>query len=264
MTTPKKMREAPFPKELVKVILENAGDKIILVGGQALSFWIDYFELNWSSGFPFVSRDIDFLTQSSVDSYVVNKFSNVIHGSSYFPSIHALTALVGQSVKEISDDEYLNIDILHKVLSGTEGVRLRAVSLLFNGKPLRVMHPFDVLASRLINIYKLKDKQTTLGAEQLKSAIEVSRCELHRVFDSGENIRPAFQFLVALAKSDAGKKISKRWGIHVADAIDPMIRASEPDFLSIELPNILSLMSDDAKEEFNRELNRLGESERQK
>ena len=127
MVTQKKKHEAVLPPEVVSKLLEAAGDRIVLVGGQALSFWIDHFNVSWPINLTFVSRDMDFLFPNAADSFEVNRFSKILGGYAIFPSKNALTALIGQAVLEISDDEYYNVDILHKVLTDTDGVRKRAV-----------------------------------------------------------------------------------------------------------------------------------------
>lgn len=44
-----------------------------------------------------------------------------------------------------------------------------------------VMHPFDLLKSRLANPHELRDKQTDKGAAQLRLAIDVARAYSTRI-----------------------------------------------------------------------------------
>jgi hypothetical protein len=46
-----------------------------------------------------------------------------------------------------------------------------------------------------------------------------------------------------LALSDAGRKVAKRYGVHVADAIDPAPVRHIRQFVSKKLPQVLKLMS---------------------
>lgn len=245
MTTPKKKREAVLPPEVVSKLLEEAGDRVVLVGGQALAFWAAHFDVAWSINMAYVSKDMDFLSPSAADFSEVHRFAKILGGYAIFPSKHALTALIGQAVLEISEDEYFNVDVLHKVLTGTEGVRNRAVSMQFNGKPCKVMHPMDVLASRLINLYKLEEKQTELGVSQLVMAIDVMRSYLRMLNDEGGDVRAPVNFVSVLSKSDAGKNVVKRWGVHVADAIDASVAIHNQNFRDIQLPRLKPFMSED-------------------
>jgi hypothetical protein len=247
MTTPKtkKKVEAVLPQSLVNHLLEGAGPKVILVGGQALAYWAQYFGVSPPERMQHVSRDIDFLAESAADFSEVQRFSRLLGGYSIFPSKHSLTALVGQAVKEISEEEYFNIDVLYKVLSGTEGVRGRALEVHLNKSVFRVMHPLDVLASRLINLYKIPEKQTEIGQMQLDIAISIGREYLRHLSRSDDNseVRASMKFITKLARSDAGRKVAKRWGLHVADSLDPRVRINDPMFMEFELDRISPLMS---------------------
>lgn len=237
----KKKSEAIFPKDVVVHLLKEAGSNVILVGGQALSYWAQYFDIDAPVSLPHISRDLDFLARNPSDIFEVQRFAQILGGYPVYPSKHALTILIGQAIKEISDDEYFNIDILHKVYSGTEGVKKRAILAEIDGKVISVMNPLDVLASRLINLHKIPQKQNDAGVTQLSLAIVVARCFL---CSAQVNASAALHFYVALAKSDAGRKVASRWGIHVADAIDPAVMNDTPLFFEHQWPHIQLLMSD--------------------
>ena len=49
--------------------------------------------------------------------------------------------------------------------------------------------------------------------------------------------------LERLALSDAGRKVAKRYGVHVADAIDPGPVVHIKSFMTKKLPQLLNLMS---------------------
>jgi hypothetical protein len=49
--------------------------------------------------------------------------------------------------------------------------------------------------------------------------------------------------IATLALSDAGRKVAQRYGVHVADAIDPAPVAHIKPFVSKKLPQLLKLMS---------------------
>jgi hypothetical protein len=51
-----------------------------------------------------------------------------------------------------------------------------------------------------------------------------------------------------LALSDAGRKLAKRYGVHVADAIDPTPLLHLESFATKKLPQLLRLMSAQRRE----------------
>jgi hypothetical protein len=247
--------EAVTPPETIQKLLGAGGDDLVLVGGQALAFWVDQYRLSHHDPkLPAISNDVDFLSRSAGDKDVVSKLADAISGEAVFPSKRALTALVGQAIIDISDDEYINVDVIHKLI-GLNGdtVRKRAVRVA-SGKgrsTFLVMHPLDVLHSRLANLHQLPDKQNDKGRMQLALAIDVGREFLRSAAKEakpGETAagRSPLQGYVSaierMATDDAGRKVAKRHGLHVADAIDPHLIPPGP-FWTKRWPGLQKLMS---------------------
>ena len=57
----------------------------------------------------------------------------------------------------------------------------------------------------------------------------------------------------ALSLSDAGRKVAKGHGVHVADAIDPTPVGHIKPFVSKKLPQLLKLMSAERRAELQRQ-----------
>lgn len=247
--------EAVTPPETVERLLQAAGGDLVLVGGQALAFWVDYYGVSpHESGVPAISNDVDFLAQSAGDKDPVRRFAQAIGGQAVFPNKRALTALVGQAVREVSDEEYLNVDVIFKVV-GLEGetVYKRAVKITAGeGRAsFLVMHPLDVLQSRVANLHKLPDKQNDKGRMQLALAIEVGREFLRgaardaQAAETAAGRSPIQDFVSAIERmaiEDAGRKVAARHGLHVADAIDPHLIPPGP-FWTKRWPALKNLMS---------------------
>ncbi|MBV8037018.1 hypothetical protein [Roseateles sp.] len=113
------------------------------------------------------------------------------------------------------------------------------------------MHPLHVLRSRLVNLHKLPEKQNDKGELQLVLAIGVVREFLkrtaaiepaERVATGRSPIQRYVNDIVMMARGDAGKKVAKRAGIYVADAIDPSLIPAGP-FWEKAWPRIKPLMS---------------------
>jgi hypothetical protein len=171
-----------------------------------------------------------------------------------FPQKKDITMLVGQVLKDLPGGNYVNIDVLFRVYGdiATEAIASRAVLAENPAGRFRVMHPLDVLQGRLENVHGLAAKQDEHGLAQLRLAIDMSRNfvadiasqEASGVDGAG---RPVvlrhFARIETLALSDAGRKGAKRYGVHVADAIDPALVGHIKPFVSKKLPRLLKLMS---------------------
>jgi hypothetical protein len=243
-------REAIVPAGVVEALLGAAGDRLVLVGGQALKVWMDRYGVTMPARVSYVSRDVDFLAESASDTGAVRRLARALGGRTVFPRRRAaLTALVGQAVKSISDHEVLNVDVLHRVFGADKRLRTRAVTIRLSKVELRVMHPLDVLKSRLDNLHGLREKQNELGEAQLRAAIEVARAfqrEAAAVENTPRSRRPTTlryaSFVERLAISDAGRKVAARHGIHVADAVEPSA-VPHDGFREKTLPRLARRMS---------------------
>lgn len=251
----KKKTEAITPPTTILKLLDAGGDDLVLVGGQALAFWVDWYGLSHRhTGIPAISNDVDFLSMSRADTEAVDRLASAIKGRAIYPSKRALTALVGQAVLDVSDEEYVNVDVIFKVV-GLEGntVRRRAIKIT---PPARrsaflVMHPLDVLQSRLANLHKLRDKQNDKGRMQLALAIDVGRefvrgaAREAKAAETAAGRGPVQDYVSAierLACEDAGRKVAARHGLHVADAIDPHFIPPGPFWIK-RWPALKQLMS---------------------
>ena len=249
-------REAIVPKELVDKLLLAAGETLVLVGGQALKVWMDRYEVVMPPRIAYVSRDVDFLADSSADTEAVRRLARMLGGRAIFPRRRAaVSALVGQAVREISEDEVFNVDVIHRVFGADDDVRARAVEVRLPGVMFRVMHPLDVLKSRLDNLAGLAEKQNELGKAQLAAAIDVARaflCEAAAAENRPRSRRPTTLryagFIERLATGTAGKKVAARYRIFVADALEPDAIPSR-EFREKKLPRLASLMSPARRDE---------------
>ncbi len=243
--------ETPLP--LVKRLLGAADQNEVLVGGQALSVWIVKYGLQLPADLPVITRDTDFLTQSAVATASVEKFARAINGKASFPRRLDLTALVGQVELAVSDESYVNVDVIFQIVGlDPAKVLARAVRVELSGSTtFLLMHPFDLLKSRLANLHELREKQNAKGAAQLRLAIDVARAYLQEqaarypAAETGAGRSP-IQTLVSeiekMAIDDAGRKVAKRWGVHVADAIDPSLIPAGA-FWTRKWPTLEALMS---------------------
>jgi len=163
-----------------------------------------------------------------------------------------MTSLVGQAFLLLPDDEYINVDVLWRLVGLTaEQVRSRAVTAERVDVSFRVMHELHVLRSRLINLHELKEKQNEKGQLQLRLAIDVAREFLraeatkYSIEETGAGRSPLqafFKEITKLARDDAGQNVAQRYGIHVADAIDPLLIPAGP-FWDRQWPQLAGLMS---------------------
>jgi hypothetical protein len=248
--------EVCVPPELLGRILALADNGMILIGGQALAFWAAYYET--PAPVIAITKDVDLIgTRADVE-----RLARGLDARPVFPSKRNMTLLVGQVLKDLPGGNYINIDVMSRVYGDltTEAITSRAVPAESPAGRFLVMHPLDVLQGRLENVYGLAAKQDEHGMAQLNVAIDVARkfvadIASQEAGDTAASPRPvALRHLARierLALSDAGRKVAKRYGIHVADAIDPAPVGHIAQFMSKKLPQLLKLMSAQRRAELN-------------
>jgi hypothetical protein len=246
-----------MPASMVLRVLQAAGEDVVLVGGQALAFWMDRFGIRQPGDLPAVSRDVDFFTRDAANTAPLRAFAQAIRGRANALPPEAITALVGNAVAAAGEDSVYNVDLLHSVVGLTRAeIDDNAVRVRIGGvpHPVRVMHPLDVLQSRSANLHELREKQDDLGRLQLRLAIEVARCFLELEMDgleathqrSAKAAERAAMDLVGAVVDAAGraaaKKNAERHGIHLADAI-PAWRIRSAAFWDRQWPHLRERMS---------------------
>lgn len=229
-----------MPAALVRRVLEGASDDVVLVGGQALAFWMDRFGVAQPPDLPAVSRDVDFFTRDPANAAPLRQFAQAIHGQVEVLPPEAISALIGSAIAPAGDDAVYNVDLLHALVGlQREEVERNAVVATLPGveQALKVMHPLHVLQSRNANLHTLEQKQDAIGQLQLRLAIEVARRFLESEMDRLDLSDPQAReravldlvhVVIDLSAESAATKNAERYGIHVADAIPAWRIRSRP------------------------------------
>lgn len=241
--------EVPPPQEVIDELLKVAGPSLVMVGGQALAFWMARYQLvhDVPDLGGSITRDVDFLARSPTDHEAVKRLALTLGGQVVIPDRNQLTALVGQAIRQVDENNVWNVDVIFRLI-GNDARSIFAEAAetdLGEGWTLNVMNPLHVLKSRLDNLYVLRDKQNSLGEAQLRCAIEVVQRfqrELANAGDTAAIKRTVREVARWALRTDAGKKIARRRGIHVADAIEANLIQCL-NFRSLHLPRLLPAMS---------------------
>jgi hypothetical protein len=121
-----------------------------------------------------VTRDADFIGSADTALRIKGSLSNKewrfeqVRPGTHSPVTAQLTLRTQNGIKEI--DFLVSIVGLH-----TDAIRKRAVPLeLPNGTVVTVLHPLDVLASRLHNLAEIPEKRNDQGVAQARLAIGVT------------------------------------------------------------------------------------------
>lgn len=170
----KRDTEAPLTPADVQKILSICSPRALLVGGQALAFWADHLQVkrpgNLVSG---VTADADFIG----DSLLAKTLGKRLGWDTWIPALDDATPQTGKVSHRLKNGGVKQVDFLSGVAGlTTKDLARRAVEMeVPDIGHLRVIHPVDVLDSRIQNLHLLPEKRTDAGIAQARLSIDVAR-----------------------------------------------------------------------------------------
>lgn len=166
--------EAPLSPEDVRTILAICSPKALLVGGQALAFWADHLLVKRPANLvASVTADADFIG----DSALARDLGKRLGWKTWIPSLDDATPQTGKVTQRTRSGAVKQVDFLSGVIGlTTKDIARRAAEMEVPGiGVVRVLHPVDVLDSRIQNLHLLPEKRTAAGISQARLAVDVVR-----------------------------------------------------------------------------------------
>lgn len=219
--------EAPLDGATIDRFLSNMGTEMVLVGGQALGFWMSRFGIE-PDGVA-ISNDGEALGKVA---HAI-ELAQALKARIELPEKTSRTAIVAQLRLPGADGKVRNIDVLHllytvaglkKSSAFTRRVIDDSVEVEWRpGRFIRVMDPFDVLESRAQNAVGLLDEKGPHVLTQAAWAVDVARAALLRLAahpGSSDRLGTRIQRVYTLARSQVGRRLLSEHGIELLDAVD--------------------------------------------
>jgi hypothetical protein len=212
-----KATEAPLTQRELQRILKVCSTQGLLVGGQALAFWADHLGVvrppELESG---VTADADFIGDASL----ARKLGQVLGWTTWVPSLDDATPQTGKVTKRLQGGSVKQVDFLSGVAGlTTKDLVRRAIELKIpKVGNLRVIHPVDVLDSRIQNLHLLSSKRNASGLAQARLAIDVVNAFVRAEIDA-DGERAGLRLLERLV--DIAADLSARQ-VFLRHAIDPL------------------------------------------
>lgn len=190
---------------------------VVLVGGQSLNFWAEQLrdavpELERLA--PFQSSDVDFL--GTVQD--VQTCARRLGGKVAYPSPDQFNTPEVGVVYCILKGNRVKIDFLG-YLAGLDShdIRKAAIPAEMDGVVLRVMHPINVLRSRVANVVQLR-RRDSLALRQTRVAIHIAAEYTRRV--GLERPRTALNLIEEVFDIACSKEGIRVWYDHGIDVFD--------------------------------------------
>jgi hypothetical protein len=239
--------ELALSEEEIGTILKFCGQDALLVGGQALAVWAQFFAVEPTGELADkVTLDVDFVGSQAV----ANALSVALRWRLYLPSMEDSTPQTAKVSITLPDGGIKQIDFLSSIAGlDTVSIEARAVDLvLANGAHIRVLHPLDVLESRLRNVDLLPSKQNAAGRAQMKLAVDVM-AKFLRVLLAKESVQMVLEAVERVADIALDPRLSL---VLLAEGIDllaevPVQEINSVPFRGRRWPQLLAAQSRLAK-----------------
>jgi hypothetical protein len=214
------------PSDLPKFFhaLQKATQPAILVGGQSLTFWVDFFKIPVpKSNTPYLTQDADVLATKH-DARI---FATELHGTLNIPKSDDHTPNTAIVTYNTPDGRTLFVDFMGTLI-GLTNQEIRKTAVEFEHPEygfIRILHPTLVLKSRIVNLHRLQSKRDTNGIEQARLAVLAAKAFFENYISLGlagtnpdRYLVERVKWLGKLALSDAGIYVFTQWGIDVMEA----------------------------------------------
>lgn len=229
------------PEDAAFLIAQTRSDRAVLVGGQAVAFWVKQFGLR--TRLPALTVDIDFLATRAEAKRVAARLT-VRH----VLKTATLDDNTSNSAVLLVTLEHLPQPVLIDYMAGIIGVDSKAVEksaveVRFDGQPLRIIHPLHLLQSKIGNLYHLRSKRTEAGIEQARLAIEIAASFLEQARLAKRERLKAIESIGKYAATAPARFAAENFGLECLNAIPAALLrkgALPEEFLKKRWPQILA------------------------
>ena len=205
------------PEDAAWLIARTTTDKTVLIGGQAVSFWARYFGIN--PRLAALTADIDYFGTKAEAKRV----------SGHLKQPHRLKiatledATPNTAVLLVPMEGYpepIIIDYLASMIGVRPGdVQKSAVTIEIDQQRLRVLHPLQLLQSKIWNLYALQAKRTPEGLEQARLTIAIVAAYVKEALETQRALLSAIETIARFAATDPARFAREKFGLECMNAV---------------------------------------------
>ena len=205
------------PEDAALLIGQTRSDNTVLIGGQAVAFWIRYFKIH--APLPALTVDIDYLgTKAEAKRASARlKLRHTLRIAT-FDDHTPNSALL--SVNLAGYPEPVLIDYLTSIVGvESKAIEKSAVVVEFEGEPLRILHPLQLLQAKIWNLYRLEQQRTPEGIEQARLAIAIAAAFIEQADMKQRELLNAIEAIGRFAATLPARFAADKYGLDCLTAV---------------------------------------------
>jgi hypothetical protein len=237
------LQEVELTADEIERILRVCGPRALLVGGQALATWAVHYGIHPVGKLSrMVTMDADFIGTSMVAQALQRSLGRP--WKLRVATIEDAGVQVAKVYAKVPEEGIKQVDFLAAIVGlDTRDLLKRAAEItLADGVTVQLMHPLDVLESRLRNLDALPAKRNVVGIAQARLAVSVVRAFIENHMDAGGDpriVRQSVKRVEKLALDSRLSRVAFTYHIDVLAAI-PVRRIAYPRFHEQQWPRTLA------------------------
>ena len=205
------------PEDAAVLIKQTRSGNTVLIGGQAVAFWIRYFGIE--PRLPALTTDIDYLgTKAEAKRASARlQFRHTLKVATFDDATPGTAMLL---VEMEGYPEPVLIDYLASIIGvESRAIEKSAVTVELEGDPLRVLHPLQLLQAKIWNLYRLEHKRTAEGIEQARLAIEIAAAFIEQAGMDQKTLQKAIEAIGRFAATVPARYAREQYGLDCLKAI---------------------------------------------
>lgn len=247
MTESTQLPEVALTEEEIESVYRGCGGRALLVGGQALAFWAQYYRIAPVGVLsPSITRDVDFVGTAQDASRVAESMKS-LGWKLWRPSMDDATPQTAKLSKTVLGHGIKQVDFLSGIVGlKTESIRKRAVRFVRqSGAQLWVLHPLDVLASRLKNLAHLPSKRNAQGIAQASLGVDVASAFLLQQGREAtqRELLDAIERVVSIAQDKELDAVFHDYGFNLLASI-PVDQVAAEEFRDKRWPQVVHALGE--------------------
>ena len=205
------------PEDAAALIEQTRSDGIVLIGGQAVAFWIRYFNIR--PRLAALTKDIDYLGTRTEAKRAAARLT-FPHKLKLATLDDATPSAALLSVEMKGYPEPILIDYMAEIIGVTsKAIAKSAVTIEFRKKPLRVLHPIQLLQAKIWNLYRLAEKRAPEGIEQARLAIEIVAAFIEQAGMSRRELLKAIEAIGRFSATTPARYARENYGLDCLKAV---------------------------------------------